>query len=225
MASITIGDSISRVRNQIKGVGQDTFLTDSLIYSVIMKYGRAYIHRQDSQSKIVRMDGLFQPLDFVELEEIDKVLAGCRGIKSNCTFRRSIKKLPEIMEGYNGPIIRSVTSLDFSQEFTRTTASKFEKTANQKTFKYNKTKYYWYSDGYLYFPNIDWDAVMIEALFTEDVSGFNCDTDPCVYIQDTKFFIPDFLFAEIEQNVIKELVMLLQIPEDMDHDNRNLIRN
>ena len=45
------------------------------------------------------------------------------------------------------------------------------------TFKYNNRQYFWYLDGYLYFPNLIWDAVKIEAIFENDVE--TCDSDKC----------------------------------------------
>ena len=50
----TIGETISRVRNTIKGVREDAFLTDRYLYSVILKYAKLYIRRQDSENKIMR---------------------------------------------------------------------------------------------------------------------------------------------------------------------------
>ncbi len=43
----TIGESISRVRNIIKAVTMDAFVTDRVIYSLIQKYAKMYIKRQD----------------------------------------------------------------------------------------------------------------------------------------------------------------------------------
>ena len=112
-----------------------------------------------------------------------------------------------------------------SEELVPTFPNTFEKIANQKTFKYNKKKYYWYLDGYLYFPNLEWDAIRIEGVFEEDISKYNCDDkDDCLYMQERGFHVPEFLFAEIEQNVVRDLAGMIQIPSDIMQDNRHLAR-
>jgi hypothetical protein len=133
--------------------------------------------------------------------------------------------VPRAFEGIFGPLFRSVTSIDLSEEVVPTFPSVFQKMVNQKTFKYNKKKYYWYLDGYVYFPNLEWDAVRIEGLFEGDISRYNCDTtDDCAYIQDTMFTIPEYLYSEIEQLVVKDLYGMMNVPQDNQQDNKNIVK-
>lgn len=162
---MTIGEVISRVRNQFKGSKQDAFITDRLLYSVIMKYAKLLMRRQDTLNKLMKFNSVFQTLNFVELIEVDRAEADCRGIDTGCYFKRTKDKLPTMMEGYWGPLIRAVTSIDLSEDIDPTYPITFEKISKQKTFKYNKKHYYWYLNGYLYFPNLEWDAVRIEGVF------------------------------------------------------------
>lgn len=222
---VTIGEVISRVRNQVKSVKQDAFLTDRFLHSLIRKYAALMMRRQDNLNRIMKFNSVFQALSFVELIEIDKVEAQCHCVESGCSFKRTKEKVPALMQGYWGPLMRSVTSIDMSEELVPTFPHTFEKIANQKTFKYNKKKYYWYLDGYLYFPNLEWDAVRIEGVFEEDISKYNCDVkDDCLYMQERGFHVPEFLFAEIEQNVVRDLAGMIQIPSDIMQDNRHLAR-
>ena len=58
-------------------------------------------------------------------------------------------------------------------------------------------------------------AVKIEGVFEDDISKFNCDTeDDCMFIQDQKINVPEFLFTEIEQLVIRDLGVMINIPSD-----------
>ena len=222
---ITIGEVLSRVRNQIKAVKQDAFLTDRFIYSMVMKHAKMLVRRQDVQNKIMKFNSVFQTLNFVELIDIDRAESQCHCMISGCTFKRTKVKLPAAFEGNFGPILRAVMSIDYSEELVPTYPKLWERMASQKTFKYNKKKYYWYSDGHLYFPNLEWDAVKIEGVFEGDVSNYNCDTtDDCVYIQNKNFMVPEYLYAEIEQGVIRDLSIMLQIPSDTKEDNQNIIK-
>ena len=221
---ITIGEVLSRVRNQIKAVKQDAFLTDRFLYSMVMKHAKMLVRRQDIQNRIMKFNSVFQVLNYVELIEVDRAESQCHCITSGCTFKRTKDKLPNMMEGHWGPIFRLVSSLDLSEEVIPTYPNTYERMSNQKTFKYNKKKYYWYMDGHIYFPNLEWDAVRIEGVFEGDISGYNCDTtDDCTFIQDKNFAIPEYLYAEIEQNVIKDLGAMMAVPSDPQQDNRNII--
>lgn len=221
--STRISEIVSRLKNQIKAVGQDAFMTDRFIFSVVRKYAHLYVRRQDGGNKIMKVMSLFQPLE-AELEEIDPALSACKCISTGCRIKRTKIKLPDMIEGYWGPIIRSVTSLDYSVQLEQTYPTVYEKMISQKNFRYNSKQYYWYLDGHLYFPNLQFDFVRIEAVFEFTTHGKLCDTPPCEYFYEKSFFIPDFLFSEIEQNVLRDLNIILQIPQDAQSDQRHIAR-
>src|ERR1017187_3100153 len=101
---MTKRDAISRVRNIVKAVKQDASLSDRFIYSMIMKYAKLFMHRQDNLNRIMKFNSVFQQLDVVELEDIDTAQASCYGIYSGCTIKKTINKLPKMFEGYYGPL-------------------------------------------------------------------------------------------------------------------------
>jgi hypothetical protein len=221
----TIGETVSRVRNTIKGVKEDAFLTDRFLYSLVLKYAKLYIRRQDTENKIMRFQSLFEPLPCVELIEVDKVEACCNDIKSNCTIRRTKDKLPLVLEGAYGPLFRTISSIDGSQQCYKTFPTTYSSMTHSSTFKYNKNKYYWYLNGYLYFPNVEWEAVRIEGLWDESVAMYTCDSSECRPRQDDQTHFPEYLFAEIEQNVLKDLSMMIQTPIEGADDKQSPLRS
>lgn len=221
----TIGETVSRVRNLVKGVKEDAFLTDRLLYSLILKYAKLFIRRQDTENKIMRFQSLFEPLPCVELVEVDKVEACCADIKTNCTIMRTKDKLPVVLEGAYGPLFRTISSIDGSQQCFKTYPTTYTSMTKSSTFRYNKNKYYWYLNGYLYFPNITWEAVRIEGLWDESIAMYTCDGDQCAPRQDDQTHFPEYLFAEIEQSVLKDLGFLLQAPTEAGDDNQNPLRS
>lgn len=221
----TIGGTISRVRNIVKAVKEDAFLTDRHIYSIILKYAKLYIKRQDNENKIMKFHSLFEALPCVDLIEIDKVEACCAGIKSNCTIMRTKDRLPLLFEGTFGPLFRTISSIDSSIKVFKTYPSIYVSMANTTTFKYNKNKYYWFLDGYLYFPNLVWDAVRIEGLWEDSIEHFKCNGDPCKSKLDDPTHIPDYLFAEIESAVLKDLGLQVNIPTSIEDDKENPLRS
>jgi len=221
----TIGEAISRVRNTMKAVKEDPFLTDRTIYYSIIKYGKTLLKREDNMFRLMKLSSIFNVLPYVELIDVDKVEAGCTGVYSGCYFKRTKEKLPTIFDGMFGPIIRTVSSIDGSIEMFRTDPGTWVSITKSTTFKYNKRPYFWYLNGYLYVPNVDWDAIRIEAIFEGDTSAYTCDDDDnCLVRQDQALPFPEYLFSEIEQFVVKELTMTMQIPQDAADDSQNTLR-
>lgn len=224
MAKSTIGEVLSRIRTQVKAVKQDPFLTDRVIYSFVLKHAKWLMKREDSKNKLLGFSGAVQTLDFVELEEVDKVNACCTGLKSNCTIKRTKDKMPIFMQGYYGPLIRTISSLDGSEELNATTPATYLALSKSKNFKYNTTKYYWYIDDRIYFPNLDWEAVRIEGIFEDDISSFTCDNDSCVERSNQSFNIPDYLLGELETKVFQDLAGMMQVPMDQANDKINVLK-
>jgi hypothetical protein len=217
----TIGEAISRVRNVLKAVKEDPFLTDRTIYFAIQKYAKTLIKREDNQFRLMKMSQIFQVLPYIELIDVDKVEAGCVGVYSECYFKRSKDKLPSILDGMFGPIIRTTSSIDGSIEMFRTEPGTWVSITKSTTFKYNTRRYFWYLNGYLYCPNIDWEAVRMEAIFENKVEI--CEED-CMTRQNESYNIPEYLFSEVESMVIKELTMSMSIPTDGPDDSQNTLR-
>ena len=218
----TIGETISRVRNTLKAVKEDAFLTDRIIYSSLLKYSQTLIKREDNQFRLMKISSLFRVLPYIELIDVDKVEAGCVGVYSGCYFKRSKEKIPGILNGMAGPIIRTTSSIDGSIEMFRTDPGTWVSMTKTTTWKYNRNFYFWYLDGYIYCPNVDWEAIRMEAIFEGVIE--TCDTKECTTRQDEPFSLPEYLFSEVEQFVIKELTMTISIPTDGPDDSQNTLR-
>ena len=230
MSKTTIGEVLSRVRNQIKAVRQDAFLTDRFLYSIVLKHAKWLMKREDSKNNLMKFNSIFNTLDNVPLKEVDRIEAGCTGLSTNIKVMRTKDHIPTFMEGYWGPLIRAVSSLDGQIILQPINPTTYVKLTKSKNFKYNKTYYYWYLNDHLYFPDIKWPTVRIEGVFESDISEYKCiDCKEnheyyCSPRQDNPINVPDFLFGEIESNAIKDLAGMLQLPNDDVHDNKNISR-
>lgn len=219
----TIAEAISRVRNGIKAVDADSFITDRLIYSNILKYAKMFIKRQDGQTSQAKFNSLYKRLPCIDLIEVDKVAACCE-VQSGVKIKRSKEKLPSILEGSNGPLLRTVASVDGSVEVFRTTPQLYTSLQRTSGFRYNKKKYYWLLDGYLFIPNVEWDSAQIDGIFEGSLSGLTCD-DVCQPVQSQYLNIPPDLFAQIEQQVVNDFMKSMQINTDpAPADKQSLLR-
>lgn len=222
----TIGESISRVRNLVKAAKHDAFMTDRFIYSLIVKYAKLLIKRQDALNVRLKFASLFRTLPCVELIETDRVEACCGSLPDTCKVMRTKEKIPVPFEGAYGPFIRTVSSIDGSVEVYRTQPAQYTSITKTTAFKYNKQKYYWYMNGYLYLPNIEWESVLLEGIFEDDIAIFTCNKEAaCKIRQDEVLGIPDDLFAEVEQNVMSQLLGTIQVPVDTNNsDKQHILR-
>ena len=224
MAKNTIGDIVSRLRSQLKGVKQDAFLTDRMIYTFVLKNAKFLMKREDAKNKLMVFSAVIQTMDYVELIEVDKVEACCTGIRSDCTIKRTKDKLPVFLQGYFGPLIRTIASLDGSEELQPILPTVYSSISRSKNFRFNKTKYYWFIDDYIYFPDLQWDAVRIEGIFEDDISAWTCEKDECLVRQDQSFNVPDYLLSELEAQVFKDFAGVFQLPSDPPNDKQNIAR-
>lgn len=223
----TRGEAISRLRNVLKAVKEDPFMTDRFLFSMIMKYAKLLIRRQDNEDKIIRYEGIYQYIPCVELIELDRIPACCTGIRTGCTIRRTKDPIPDVLEGSRGPILRSVASLDLSVDLQRISPAGYANLTKMSSFKYNKTKYYWLLDGYIYVPDVEWEGIYVEAIFNENLAKYVCDKDAdlCTRAQDLPLNVPEYLMAEVEQMVLQELVpTTAQLPSDGADDAQNVLR-
>jgi len=179
-----------------KAVNSDSRLTNKYIFSVLRANRDTLIKQVDSKFQLMKLGYLFQTWKCVELIPVSTV-DECCNIKTNCTIYRTKHKLPYVITASWGPIFRKVSSIDGFTEFMYINTSEWNRRQEDTNNKYNKTLYYFWSDGYLYFPNIEWKKVKIEALFEEDIEKFNdCDEDAeqCKTFLDNTFRIPKELF-------------------------------
>jgi hypothetical protein len=136
MAKNTIGDIVSRIRNQMKALKQDAFMTDRMIYTFVLKNAKFLMKREDSKNKLMAFSSVIQTMDYVELIEVDRVEACCTGIRSDCKIKRTKDKLPIFLEGYFGPLIRTIASLDGSEELQPVLPTIYSSLSHSKNFRF-----------------------------------------------------------------------------------------
>lgn len=226
MAQQSIRKHISRIKGALKINNADARLTDRHIYALMEKHAPFLLKRD--QSWLRTSTSVYQSANMLGLIEVDTVEA-C-GIETDCKIKRTKNKLPKLMENMDGPIIRRVTSIDGATVLTPIESSGYYRKIKKSTAKYDKSLYYWYLNEYLYFPNIQWDAIRVEGYF-HDIIGDDydeccCGEDakkPCTYKQDELFIFPDFLVSAMDQLIFQDLSIYLRIPQDqLINKNENI---
>jgi len=209
-----VGEAISQMRTVLK-LMEDSFVTDRTIWSLLMLYAKTVMKRKDKLGPTWKMELYFKPTECLEMEEVDK--SECMGLVK---LKRSVRTIPKPMEGPAGPLIKAVSSIDNSIEMTRTNPTSYASMTRSSSFKYNKTKYYWYENGRIWSPNVEWEQITVYGIFEEDPNR-----DDCTRMQDSDVPFPDFIMGEVERLVKADFMIAAQIPVDQAiTDKMNVLR-
>jgi hypothetical protein len=216
---------VSRVRKIFKEVHADSTFTARLAYSILLSIAKLLIKRDSERLKIMSQANLFKKLKCVEVIDAPAI-DPCCGIKSLCTVKRTKERLPKIYADTYGPLIRDVTSIDGSQTLTGIQPQEFIRIKNNPWNKKKNTNYYFYSDGYLYFPNGGFKMVEVIAFWEESISNWNkCNNETgndCVPFLDEDFNIPGYFEANLFQMAEEQIRSTYsQIPTKQNQIDKN----
>lgn len=207
-----------------KAVNADSRLTNKYVYSLLRKHRDLLIKQVDNKFQLLKLGYLFQTWKCADLEPISPINE-CYDKTTDCVIYRTKKKLPHMLVASWGPIFRKVASIDGYTELFPINSAEWNRKQEDTNTKNNKSLYYWWSGGYLYFPNIEWKEIKIEALFEFDLDKDNscCEKhDPCKSFLDNKFRIPNELLAVCIDNVNREMSGLYdKLPDENDINKNN----
>lgn len=177
----------------------------------------------------MKLDYLFQTWKCVELQEVSTI-DECCNVNTSCTIFRTKEKLPPTVTASWGPIIKRINPIDGFTDLMQITSTQWNRKLEDTNSKFDKELYYFWQNGYIYFPNIHWKKVRIEAYFEEDILKYNkCedeDTD-CKTMLDNEFRIPKELLAPCIQLVQQEVYNFYErgTPDDTQPDKNNNRKN
>ena len=204
----TKGEGISAIRNDFRLIHADVRITNKALDSKLTGYTAKLIKEESDKHKITKVDAIWQSLECQELIDVPTTDDCCK-FKTKCSIKRLKDPLPDLFEDSDGVLIRTVTSIDYSSSLQPIKYSEWIRKLENRS-KYDKTLYYFYRNGYLYFPNLEWKYATISGLFKENVGRFNnCDgSTPKEYCQsrlDDHWNVPEYIQTIAIRQVIEEL--------------------
>lgn len=228
---MTNREAIHRVKRLFREINADSRLTDRTVHSLIVNHGKWLIARESNKMALLNKNNIYQTLKCVDLIEVP-LIDSCCGIKSDCTMYRTKNRMPEMYEDSNGPIVRSVTTIDGQTSLLLIKGPEWERKRNNPWVNQSHlNKFFIIEDDYFYFPNGTWKKVNISGLFKEDISYLpSCDdpgtcddeTKACVRFLDRKFIMPEYLEAQLYDAVVKDLSNTYKrMPEKSNEINKN----
>lgn len=230
--NVTIREAISQLKVPTKAINSDSRLTNKYFYSLLSKHRDYLIKETQNKFRLYRLNYLFQSFRCADLIPVSKVDECCGGMvdcgDGQCKIYRTKQRLPFIMLASDGPIIRSVTSIDGGVDLFGITPREWNRKQQDTNSKYDKTLYYFWNDGYLYFPNLHWRKIHIEAFFSQKVPD-TCEEKEkqCTRFLDQDFRIPRDLLARCVDAANQELFNYYTRtgPDDNQPDKNNVRKN
>lgn len=211
-----IGHLISQLMNQARLTNADARLTRKFIWSIIDKHARWLIKRESSKLRVMKLDYLFQTLKCVPVIEVPSA-DECCSIKTKCKIWRTRDKVPNVYTDEDGIIIKSVHSIDGSEEFTPIKLQELMRKLENPHSRYDKSRYYYYHNGYLYFPNTNVKMVQVKGYFEDEVIN-ECrpedEVKKCMAHTDKRLRVPDYVLGELMDHALNDLINTKKIPVD-----------
>lgn len=221
----TVGEIISRVRGSLKEVTDDSAYSNRFLYSTFMTYAKQLIKQDADSGRIYEMSDIWEPI-CVEMEPVSSLYCNCQFLPYNCTVYRSKLKLPNFLQSSDGVIYRWISTPDLSKDFVLVTPYQFH---NKTKIKYNREKYAFIHDQYLYTPKDTFPVLTVSALFEGDLSMFTCNPTEdrvsqgsCATKLGQKIMLPSYLEAAVIKMTLGELVPTTQLAKDeLPNNNSN----
>ena len=222
-----IREAIARIKSLYNrgSASDDTRLSNRHIYSKL-KSVRALLIKQSQDRKSKLSPWNVQVVPCLKMELSSSHDCKCV-VPSDCTILKSTCKIPKPIQTKLATGIESVSTLDGSVMFTRTTwAKKKYKSGDRYT---SKVSDYFIRDNYLYVTHntmLEWvslsgifeDPIDVEEFIRNSECSCGEEEDPCIQAMDKELKMEDHLFEPTIQMATQELVQML-VPMSEDNDN------
>ena len=221
---MTKRQAIETLRDYLKERNADSNYTNQFLYNTLDIEAQWLIKREESAGRIYKNNSLFQNINGLAVQEVSTI-PSCLKLKTKCKIYRTVDKLPEMWMDNDGPIIRSVSSVDNSTFFMIISPLQWQNKLNDPYQKYSSERYAIVDDGYLWFSKnphyinfsgfLKNDAKLFKKSCTECDEEENKD---CVRNLDTEYKVPEWIMGELFAQALRKLTTLKQIPEDTQID-------
>lgn len=201
-------DMITSLREKLRERTADSTYTNQFLYSVLLENAKWLIRREINAGRIYGNSVFFQSLKCIPVMEVSTI-DECCPVKGCASIYRTNEKLPDMWVDEDGPVIKTVTSIDGTTEFFRTNDQTWQsKSVDPYQTQMPKLKYTFFKDGYLWFPEWNPRFVNLYAFFMDDTANLSmCDdkTKLCIRFLDTLFMLPPWLEAEMFAKALQQL--------------------
>jgi hypothetical protein len=216
---------IESLRNKLRERNADSDFSNQFLYTVCLEHAKWLIKREISAGRIYSNTSFFQTLGCQEVIETSTV-EECCPVKVKCKIYRTKNKLPDTWIDNKGPVVQRVTSVDSSTDFTIIDSATWPNKSVDPYSRKLDTKYAFFGDGYLWFPEHNPHRINIVGFYTDDISQLSgcIDKKPCQRYLDTQFMIPGWLEAEMFSKALEQLAGVTERLQPDNQPDKNITR-
>ena len=222
---------ISDITNDIRALSIDDFISPKFIFNKGVAIVEDFI-KKDENFQLINLTEGWKEAECIQMEEVPvttcdlDTLVCDKLMKSRC-------RIPDIYSMKNRKLIRSVSSVNFSN-FYEPTTPKGWRNIQKRRDKSNK-KYFFWIDGYIFIPVAKGDVlsspdqIRIEAYFqkpweVDKMNDCSCKQNTeCVKPLDYNFVCPNYLLNAVKQETTKQIAQItMRITPDVNPDMNQL---
>lgn len=219
---------ISDVRSFHRLLSGDNRITDRAIASELRSNSLMLVKRETNLRRLWDTDTLFTTIPCLEMEPVS--ISECCGTSIDGMVARSREKIPSILEGIHGYVMKGVYTINAmggqGSKFTYVTLDRY---ANmQKLRSVRSQRYFWIMDNHIYISDPDIEKIMVSAVFEADIPWSvlypecGCNGNPTVLEQclnpaDRNLPVPGYLEKQVLELTSQKLIATyFRIPEDLN---------
>lgn len=217
-------DIIDSLRNKLKEKNADSTYTNQFLYQTIIEQAKWLALREASAGRIWVSTALFRPytVRMIEVPLVDS----CLPITTKCKIYRSAEKIPAMWHDNNGPMLKSISSVDGSTNYFYTTSTAYASRKKDPYRKKSNTKYCFFEDGYLWIPEYNPNFASLLGYWIDDTilhkqDCVDCNEKDCVRFLDTPFTAPQWIEAEMLSKALELLAGVTKRMPDDEQINKN----
>lgn len=212
---------ISIVQNTLNSLSNDMFVHPKLILNIGRDVVSDFLKKDSESRRVTTISEGWSEIECLPLIEVPITECSDLDVRLCNKLMRTKDKLPETFSGYYGNLIKHVASINFGQFYDFVRSPRIWKDIQNRPFKDNRVKYYFFINGYIYIPNSDVESIRVEALFKhkweiDKINKKDCTTckKDCIKILDYEFVCPDYLLLAVETETVNRIINKLKIPAD-----------
>ena len=236
----SIREFLSTLAGDCKSANIDEWIAPKFLYYKSVSAIADFLAKDNNSSGLIyKLDSGWSVLNCVEMEAVD--ITTCNINIPNCRkLMKSKYKLPTIYESKFGALVKNTSNLDYSKNYKNCFTPSQWNAISQREFQ--KDKYFFISQGYLYIPLKSQQDESPEILtvtgYFQDLKAvdiFNskqgcgsCKPDEviCKRFIDYDMVIPSYLASSVKQEVVRQMAnFYLKVQKDENPDGNSLIKS
>ena len=221
---------VSRIVNDLRAVNKDRNISRRHVLHIGKEKAAFLIAQKWDELTLNKEEGLVTHINCVEFESIDVKRCDIFEFKLCRSLMKSVKKIPELIYGKNGPAILHVTTVDGEKQYQYINPREFNSISKRK-YTIKEKRYFYIKDGHVYLPNSDTELLDLSIISLNKKESDKCSTcgdssskeTKCKSIWDYEFVCPDRFYDLVAKDTLQELASIWRgTPED---NNPNLNSN